>query len=423
MSDPGYIIDLLQGRTPTDPEPSDPPWSDLANYLRKIEVDGRAAALEQWLASDCTGRETVLESLFEHRPSSADSDGTANTGRIWTVDNLIDTHFDDVPVLVGDISNAIFVRKEGHFIVGPSGIGKTLLVIDMSLRLSSQSQREVFGYRFSGPFKVLIYQAELPMQFIQYRFSRIIDDFEQNGSDDIRDGLSRIFLKEMTMSLDLRVSSNRQILKDEVEQVGADVVFIDPFLSFFHSEENANFEIRKFLDDLKFDIAEACNCGIILTDHISKSDPGKGARMRGAGAKADWAALVINLSPHMSQADSNYRSIKVEFTKVRYGQMPSEPIILMRQVDSLRFSPCDPEQDPIMNEIRRIVCGAGGRVETQGEMLSIMREQFNIGSRTARRYLDSAVQQGILARTTGANNSFVYHLPDNSVVEEGDDEQ
>jgi hypothetical protein len=167
------------------------------------------------------------------------------------------------------------------------------------------------------------------------------------------------------------------------------------------------------LDSIKFEIAEECDCAVLITDHLAKSDPGQGARARGAGAKVDWASLVINLSHHRTPEGESGRFIAADVTKMRYGWEPSEPIILRRSQHSLRHSIWEPSHSLYIDQIYQVLMEEGRQVNSQRQMLQLIRDRLNVGDRLARRFLNSAIEQGI-ETCNGRNNSIIYRLPDQS---------
>jgi RecA-family ATPase len=330
-------------------------------------------------------------------------------GRLWTVDTLLEESFESLPVLVGDQNNAIIVRGEGHLIVGPPGIGKSLFVIDLSLQLAAGM--DILGYSTNSPMNVLLLQTELPIQFVQLRLRRMTESREYHEQSDLRDSIRRIYIQQINDSVDLSRREDLEIIANLVRQVQADVVIFDPFLPFFSGEENSNTEVRRTLDTMKREIAEQCDCAIVITDHIAKSDQGQGARARGASAKIDWASLVINLSPEKSAENERDRIVKAELTKVRYGWSPLEPILLCRDFRTLRHSIRRLAEVDSSADILQIISEHGGEVSSQRRMLQLIRTSLDIGERRARRILTNALRNNQLETESGPNNSIIYRSP------------
>jgi hypothetical protein len=288
--------------------------------------------------------------------------------------------------------------------------------MDLSLRFGSAL--DVLGFNIQDPLTVLIFQAELPIQFFQYRMNRIIEEYEHAGITIVREATQRIYLQELNNLIDITDLQIRRIISRTVRELGADVVIFDPFLPFFAGEENSNAEVRNTLDSIKYEIAQACDCAVFITDHLAKSDPGQGARARGAGAKVDWASLVINLSPHKTPEGESGRFIGADVTKMRYGWGPSEPFILRRSPHSLRHTIWEPSHGSYIDQISQIIIEEGGQVDSQRQMLRLIRDRLNVGDRLARRFLDSAIEQGV-ETDSGRNNSIIFRLPDHSDDDNG----
>jgi len=415
MTPAEHIRALLDGHNPSDSPPTEAPWSELSRILQSADASDRADVLSQWVANADGHGESVIAALVELQNEDFLHDGNQalDIGRLWTVRDLISENFEELPILVGERNNGFMVRGEGHLIVGPPGVGKTLLCFDIALRLACGMS--IFGFDTPQPLSVLIFQAELPLPFVQYRFNRIIEGYRSYGNSNIRganirEGLQRVHLQELANLIDLKQPQIRNLIARICNEIDADVVIFDPFLPFFGGDENSNQDVRHVLDSVKFEIAQQCDCAIIITDHIAKSDPGEGPRARGAGAKVDWSSLVINLSPYNIREEERGQLIAADVTKMRYGWIPSSPFILRRHSRSLRHSIWAPEHNSSVEPIRQLILEGGGQVDSQGRMLELICNHFNVGERVARRILASAVEQGI-ETDTGPYNSIIYRLP------------
>lgn len=408
-----YILALLEGQGPPGPPPTEHPYAEVSELLQNAEISERPRALERWVAQADSDGEAVMTALVALRANrEGDSDDQApGLGRLWTLDDLLLENFGELPVLVGDPGNAVIVCGEGHLIAGPPGVGKTLLVSDLSLRVSNGL--EVLGFPTVRPLTVLVFQAELPIRFFQYRLNRMTQGYMYDyGRAFDRETRQRVYVQELNQPIDLTQQENLDSIVERVQQVSPDVVVFDPFLSFFRGDENSNAQVRAFLDSLQFQIARGCDCALVITDHLPKSEQREGARARGAGAKIDWASLVINLSRHTAPEGQRDRFIKAELTKVRYGWEPQEPIILRLDSHSLRHTIWNPEDDPAFEQIREIIAGeGGGEVHSQRRMLELIRDRLSVGGRIARGILGSAVERGVVETRTGRNNAIIYRAP------------
>ena len=406
-----YINNLLNGMNPTEPLPKDPPWSNIAALLLNEEPGARINRLSQWIEEAGRDGERVLNAIMglNCRDKVTEVSTGEEVGKLWVLDDLIVEKFDDASILVGEINNALVVRGEGHLIAGPAGVGKTFLVFDLALSLASGMN--FLGFSTVAPLNVLILQTELPKEFVQARFLRLLDAYEAEDSQCAREAIKKIHLYDFYKPLDLSVNANRAFISDLVDQTEADVIFLDPFLTFFGGEENSNSMVRSTLDAIRYDIAERCQCALFITDHLAKSDSGHGARARGAGAKIDWASLVINLSHHKTPDGQRGQFVNAALNKVRYGWCPADPIILQRDPNNLRHNVWEPENGPDLEQVRQIIIDEGGEIPSQRQMIKRIKERLGVGGRRARSILDIALHEGIIECGCGRGKAKIYRFP------------
>jgi RecA-family ATPase len=316
------------------------------------------------------------------------------------------------------------VAGEGMFIVGTRGAGKTNLCMDFALRMSAGL--DVIGYQTASPLNVLILQAELPAPFFQHRFNRMVEGYERGNGSGFRESLGRVHIVDLQQPLNLCLPQNRQSLSGWVQEHGARVVILDPFLSFFKEDENSNPEVRDFLDSIKFEVALPNRCGVIITDHVAKSDLGKEPSARGAGAKGDWAATIVNISTKRDPSNPEVRIVSTEISKLRYGLEPSVGIYLRRDPQTLLHSLMESERDMRLNQIRQLLMDQGGTIRSQTAFIRLIGDHLGVGARVARRLLVDAETQGVLEIENGRSNSRVYRLATadspNSTPADGSDE-
>jgi hypothetical protein len=177
-----FIATQLEGENPSERPPADPPWSEIAELLQTTPRPNRMRQFNHWVAQANGDGELVLNALVELQAQTQNSQ-VQRFGRLWSIHELFAENFGDLPVLVGEQSNAIIVRREGHLIVGPPASGKTLLSFDISLKLASGAN--FFEYCTISPLTVFILQAELPLQFVQARFLRLVGGYQREGHSNI----------------------------------------------------------------------------------------------------------------------------------------------------------------------------------------------------------------------------------------------
>ena len=409
-----YIKNILEGIEPPGSPPSEHPWSELSSALTAVPLENRYEVLAEWAQNNNCADE-IISDLIELK--FTDTNIEKEPGVIWQLSRLTKKKLGNIPVLVGEQNNAKIVRGEGHLIFGPPGIGKTSFMLDSTLRMACGLN--FLGFKTIKRLKILILQAELPIKFVQYRFNRMIQGYKRKGISGMEEALERIYVYELNQTMNLNNSNDIEIMSNMAEETEADIIVIDPFLPFFSGEENSNSEVRKALDQLKYGVAEKNNCAILMTDHVTKNFNGNDSWARGAGAKVDWASLVINLSGGKYAGEQAGQDILVKLTKVRYGWASSEPITLRRDEKYLIHNQLDSNDKPQAPAIACIIKDEGGLVKSQNLLLKLIRDRLNIGGRKARQLLDTAVNERIISTEKGKNNSIHYSL---TTQDENEDE-
>ena len=412
MPDFQYISDLVRGQDPRGPLPTEEPHRSLCQSLQEAQPPDRPAILLDFTQQNNGDGEELIRELvaLQSETGNLQERRRGAMGRLISLNDLLGENFEEAPGIVGTQGDWKIVRGEGHLIVGSPGVGKTLIVCEMAIRLALGAN--VFGFPTPEPVNVLLCQAELPMTFLQHRFMRMVDSYDSEYGGYVgRNAFDRIHIQEFLAPIDLRNSESIELIAARAREVHADVVIIDPFLAFFRGDENSNSEVRATLDNIKYVVGVGCKCSVIITDHLAKGDPGKGARARGAGAKIDWASLVINLDRHNTQAGQQDVFLSAKLEKVRYGWDRTEPIILSRDRHTLRHTLWVPENGTGFSVLRQLIADQGGEVRSQIIMLELIQENFNLGARRARTLLDSAVEAGIIETGSGPNRAITYRLP------------
>jgi KaiC/GvpD/RAD55 family RecA-like ATPase len=416
-ADAAYVRALIDGQEPAGALPDQSPWSELARALGEAHAHDRPEVMARWADDNSDGAVEVMRELVHLNSGEPANRSTPTRSglEIMTLGSLLERRSESVPVLVGEENNAIIVREEGHLIAGPAGVGKTWLVFDLALQLAAGGN--VLGYRTREPLNVLLVQAELPLGFVQWRFRRMTETPEYFEASCQRDSLSRIHVASISMS-GAGMKQTVESISKCARRTSAQVVLLDPFLPFFDGEENSNAEVRRSLDLMKDRIARDCGSAIIVTDHISKADTERlnkvrGARVRGASAKVDWASLVINLS----MSGDGY--IDAHLTKTRYARPLSRPIRLRRDARTFRhttegshFEGGHAERGDQNEEILRGIFEAeGGVIPNKTIMVRLLRERMGMSFRGARSYIEQEEFKRIVeADPPGPSNVIIYRL-------------
>lgn len=268
-----------------------------------------------------------LSTLFEFTDSQL-SDFLSGLGRnngnlekqsYFSANDLLSKELRTPPEIIG---NGIMPQGAGVFLTGDSGIGKSLLTLELAVRLSQGL--ELWGLPIKGAVKVLIMQAENPDYSMQFRLKRILSGLSLSEAP-------RLFLSPSTSRLNLNKATDRRALNSLISRIQAKVVILDPLISYHTTPENDNSQMRSFLDSLT-EISQVTGAAWLLVHHHGRPQEGE-SRYRGASALKDWADSFLTLS---AKASRDRTLLELAFVKVRHGA-GRPPLFLERDNNFLHF--------------------------------------------------------------------------------------
>ena len=223
-----------------------------------------------------------------------------------------------------------FLPASGKGILaGNSGTGKTLLAENISYSVANEIP--LFGRFDVSRGNVLYVDSESTQELARVRIAKI-----RNGLRVAHAGVSFIF---PSRRLDLGVQRNREDLCRKIEHGKAALCILDSFLCFASlRNENDNAEVRGFLENLS-DIPKATGAALLILDHAAKASPeraraGIGVTARGAGAKHDWADVVLTFEERKNELKI-LRTLR--FAKTRFCS--PVPAMILEMDSNLVFHP------------------------------------------------------------------------------------
>lgn len=305
---PGWFIDLLKKapdkRVPTVNQEGLPP------SVGKGQRNNIAASLAgRYLRRGNTPAETLLllvEWNKGNNPPLPKNELKAVVDSISTKERTRPTGievFDSTDLLKMNLKEpehliAPFLPVGGKGILAAyGGTGKTLLALNIALSLASERPLfERFGVK---KIRTLYVDAESTPTLTRYRLQKIA-----RGMGTMVGGVSVSFPER---KLDVSSVKVREDLCRQIERTKAELLVLDSFLCFaFLKSENDNTEVRDFLEKVG-EIPKKTGAGILFIDHAGKASAEriKGripVTPRGAGAKGDWADVVMILEERFSNA-------------------------------------------------------------------------------------------------------------------------
>ena len=309
------------------------------------------------------------------------------------------------------IADGIFPHNSHVLIAGESGVGKSLLRLELALHLAMGWDWQ--GFKIPRARSVAIFQFENSEHTEKYRIKKMLAGL---GTTVEAVG-DRIRYAKRDERFNLTLKGDRARLLERVKALGCDIIIYDCLTNFHTAKENDNVAMREILDiltDINAELGTAC----IVIHHFGK--PGETFtenfyRIRGASSIMDWAYTVITFTrkPH---EEKTLR--KLEFVKVRDGKQP-KPFVVERDPETFlcRFYDDGNLVSPAL--VRDILEEMfNGIVERQGDLRKAVMEKTGCGERTASEAIRRTVDFKQIYETNAGNGRRKgYRIPMSGVAE------
>ena len=295
--------------------------------------------------------------------------------------------------------------EEGDSVLvsGDGGLGKSL--VTNSVGLSVASGKRVFDkFEVTKPHPVLLFQSENSLKATKMRLNALLKKLE--GRVDFKDykaGMENIF---MVMSNDdIRVSGDvlnpkfAKVVKDSIEATSAELLILDPLISYHRQQENDNTGMREALDELTRIVGPKVS--VMVTHHHGKGDHTGANQSRGATAITDWARGIITLN---RQKHESKNLIKCKHTKA--GNFEKAQDFLL-EVDGPAVVPVEPDIICPPSRVVEILTEMGGIAESKNSLVKSLCEAADVSRRTALDAINKADDFGFV-KVEQRGSAYVY---------------
>lgn len=287
------------------------------------------------------------------------------------------------------ISGGILPEGGLLFLAGESGVGKSMLIMEICLHLAVG--RQLFDGAFMVPKarRILIIQNENPEYMVQQRVINMADKMGISAEE--LD--TRIMCAKRKAFYDLGSDRSIEIILDQIEKSKADIFVMDPLSSFHSLDENSNSDMGAILNNV-LHITTITGAACILLHHYGKPQPNRPDeyRLRGASAIFGKADTVLAMVPKAHEHKSLFM---LRFDKVRHGLKP-KPILFERN-DKL-ISICT-EEDMLVTP-RQVVDALtdvfNGSANTQTELSQFLMNEYGVSEKTTRNAIKRAVELNLI---------------------------
>ena len=320
----------------------------------------------------------ALEGLGAVREQLVGYDGRVE---LRSAADLYAMKFEDKPVIRG-----ILDEGESLLIVGRSGLGKSLLTLELALRLACPKKQILFNqFEVPQPVKCLLIQSENTAQATNRRLKKMVA-----YAPELADALPNIAIpfihNDMRLPGYFTDVQFRQQIIDLIRESQSKVVFIDPLISYHGEDENDNGAMRRSLDIIT-QIQDMTDTAVVLVHHVGKATNGQQVFAgRGATAIGDWAANILVMhdasqKPELDdeneeQTTKNKTIVRLEHYKQRNHEKQKD--IFLQMSEGLIFertkNPQRTKEQKQTDLIIEALEGLGGEAKSQSQILNWLAE-------------------------------------------------
>ncbi len=275
-------------------------------------------------------------------------------------------------------------RRESLIISGPSGIGKSAFSNFLTLVAASPPPDGLWGkFKIQRPLTSFVVQSENGMAAQTVRLSKLF-----KASPELTRGAERVITTKV--GTDCRLTGSltdpdfQNILLDSLEAVNADILVLDPLISYHGEDENDNAAMRRSLDCLTI-ICDKADVSPILYHHYNKN-----GQTRGASSIRDWAANMLLMD--YANTDDDRVVIKMTHDKARNFQQ--QPCFYLDRTPDLTFLLCEKpggRQEDQTCAVVDCLLDLGGCVSSQTILIDAVKEKLRCGRTTAQRAIKNAI--------------------------------
>jgi putative DNA primase/helicase len=331
----------------------------------------------------------------QKEPPNSKKEASAEVSSISAAD-LLNHKFDHIPPIIGQ---GIMPQQTAMIIAGESGVGKSLITLEIAVRLAMGWQ--IFDLDVPTARTIKIFQAENPLDQVQFRLRRIIQGLRISRLPDT------IHFSNPKTRYDLSNARTIKTMISEIQACSADVFIIDPLISFHAVNENDNVMIRsRVLDNVTLMCRET-GAAAIVVDHFNKptqDNRNVAYRLRGGIAKKDWCDTLLCISKRRHEHKILNR---IDFVKIRNG--PGKPSLLVERTNSFLNVIVEEDMLVSVHKVKEILeIDLGGKAERQTDLVQAIVEKCGCNERTVKRAIRRTVDMGYIRELSGAGKTKIY---------------
>jgi len=320
------------------------------------------------------------------------------------LDSLLAEQDEALQLVVGDGGEGAVMTADGKgFIAGPTGVGKTNLLLRLSRSLCEGSP--FLGLPIPESRRVLYLALEGSRRGMRRRLRKVWADAHP-------DARRRFSLAHIILNLDNEDDLNR--LDALLYSMRPEVLIIDPLRNCHPYDENNSHDASRLTAILDAIIVRH-GCAIICAHHDRKRPPlvrrDVGTdRVRGSTALTGWLQFCLSIDPDPKQPDT----LVAEWTKTRDAELALPSLLLDFDRETLDFFISERAPGGKVSEeaVLNAIAENGGSFRGP-ELVKAFIEGSGAGQRSIRERLRELVQDGKLIQYEAdpKSRALTYALP------------
>lgn len=302
--------------------------------------------------------------------------------------------------------NGLLGEREALVIPSISGGNKSLLINYIAHQAGYNHDAGLFDlFSIPKPLNSVIVQSENAMDATATRLQKLFE-----ARPELK-GTGRVHV--LGTGRDCRYVGKftdeefQKMMVDQLHQVNADLLIIDPLISYHGAGENDNTEMRRALDALQEKILDVADVGAIITHHFNRQ-----GKTRGASAIRDWAPNFLILEP--VARENGTALIRCIHDKARnYPEVDPFLILRTQGLDFIRTEQPGTEKDQCVAAVVESLRALGGIVDRQGPLNEAVQTKLNCKITKAKKAISYACEtKKIIVSPCGNGKTTGYYLPD-----------
>jgi hypothetical protein len=275
-----------------------------------------------------SGDDGLAEFMNTNSIISRDTTNIQQTYTIISANDLVNKKIKASPII-----NGVMMETDNLLIVGESGIGKSMLTLNLAFNLGLPGENKSLWDFSTIPhmFITLFIQSENSKAGTNNRIKLMLKGKSQYGK-----ATCNVYFpwvnKDCRISGNLLDPSFQSFVKEFTLTTGAKVLIFDPLISFHQGNENDNAEMQRVLNALTR-ICIDTETSPIVVHHTGKSEASWSGGGRGASSIGGWADNIIRIS-HAKPKDPQHLLI----THQKSRNFPEMPPFVLERTGSLDFT-------------------------------------------------------------------------------------